>query len=97
MLIYIVLSVPKSYSISFRAKLPSKWERNPLRDGAAELKDEEANVRERQFKSNTEIQKWKRKTVWVDDERDEGRLQSKGVVQLQGTLKKIETETKGRS
>lgn len=45
------------------------------------------------------IQKWKgnKKIEWVGDERGEGRLQSGGVVQLEGMLRKIETKTKDRS
>lgn len=54
----------------------------------------------KKIKRENEIQKWKekKKKVWVDErERDEGRLQSEGVVQLEGTLGKIETETKDKS
>lgn len=35
--------------------------------------------------------------MWVDDEREEGGLQSEGVVQLEGTLRTTETKTKDRS
>lgn len=41
--------------------------------------------------------KEKEKKVWADDEREEGRLQSESLVQLEGMLRKIETKTKDRS
>ena len=41
--------------------------------------------------------KEKIKCGWMMREGDEGRLQSKGVVQLEGTPRKIETKTKDGS
>lgn len=35
-----------------------------------------------------------KKQTWLDDESKRGGLQSEGVVQLEGTLAKIETKTK---
>lgn len=67
-------------------------------ENAATLGNEEEKVRKRQFKREAVIQKCKgNKTEWVGDGRGEGRLQSGGVVQLEGTLRKIETKTKDRS
>lgn len=39
----------------------------------------------------------RKKQTWVDDESKRGGLQSEVVVQLEGTLAKIETKTKDAS
>lgn len=63
--------------------------------GSTSQKEKKNKLKE----SENLIQKWKEKEkkVWADDEREEGRLQSESLVQLEGMLRKIETKTKDRS
>lgn len=77
----------------------SKWERFCFLIGkCCNVGKWGSKSEKRQFKRESVFQKWKgNKTEWVGDERGEGRLQSGGVVQLEGTLRKIETKTKDRS
>lgn len=70
-----------------RTKVES-WGSTSQKEKKNKLKESENLIQKR---------KEKEKKVWADDEREEGRLQSESLVQLEGMLRKIETKTKDRS
>lgn len=70
-----------------RSKVES-WGSTSQKEKKNKLKESENLIQKR---------KEKEKKVWADDEREEGRLQSESLVQLEGMLRKIETKTKDRS